>query len=139
MPMPPATRTTGAPGGGFTEAGVEPWLPFGDLATNVEDQRKDPDSFLSLTRDLIGLRDAIPDLRSGRYASLAASDAVLAYQRGDQTVVALNLGAQPATVDGITGTIRIGTRRSRAEEAVTGALTLAPGEGAIVLLDLLPG
>ena len=48
---------------------VEPWLPFGDFAAcNVEDQRRDPDSMLSLCRDLIGLRDAVPDLRSGAYA-----------------------------------------------------------------------
>ena len=31
------------PGAGFTEAGVEPWLPFGDVAAcNVADQRRDP-------------------------------------------------------------------------------------------------
>ena len=28
--------------------------PFGDLSVNVEDQRRDPESFLSLCRDLIG-------------------------------------------------------------------------------------
>ena len=32
-----------APGGGFTDPGAEPWLPFGDLAaSNVEAQRGDP-------------------------------------------------------------------------------------------------
>ena len=52
-PMPWGPR----PGGGFTDAGVEPWLPFGDLsACNVEDQRNDPASMLTLTRDLIALR-----------------------------------------------------------------------------------
>jgi alpha-glucosidase len=130
---------TSTPGGGFTDPDVTPWLPFGDLATNVQDQRTDPDSFLSLTRDLIGVRDAIPDLRSGAYASLASPDDVLAYQRGDQTVIALNLGTEPKTLDGITGTIRVGTRRARAEETVTGTLTLAPSEGVVVLLDPLPG
>ncbi len=31
------------PGGGFTDAGVRPWLPFGDLAAcNVEDQSVRP-------------------------------------------------------------------------------------------------
>lgn len=130
---------SGAPGAGFTDADVTPWLPFGDLTTNVEDQRKDPDSFLSLTRDLIGLRDALPDLRSGAYASVAAPDGVLAYRRGDQTVIALNLGTEPATLDDITGAIRIGTRRERAEEIVSGPLTLAPAEGVIVLLDALHG
>jgi alpha-glucosidase len=130
---------TGEPGGGFTDAGVEPWLPFGDLATNVEDQRRDPDSFLSLCRDLIGLRDALPDLKAGGWASAPAPDGVLAYQRGERTLVALNLGSEPATVDRVTGVVRIGTQRSRDGDRVEGALTLAPGEGAIVLLDVLPG
>ncbi len=130
---------TGAPGAGFTEPGVEPWLPFGDLTVNVEDQRRDPESFLSLCRDLIGVRDALPDLRNGAYASLDAPEGVLAYQRGERTVVALNLGAEPARLGGVTGTIRVATRRSRDEERVDGTLALGPGEGAVVLLDVLPG
>ncbi|MGZ7019333.1 MAG: alpha-amylase family glycosyl hydrolase [Acidimicrobiia bacterium] len=130
---------TAAPGGGFTEAGVEPWLPFGDLSCNVEDQRRDPDSFLSLCRDLIGIRDALPDLRIGAFASRDAPDGVLAYQRGERTVVALNLGTEPVSLDGISGAIRVATHRSRDEERVEGVLGLAPGEGAIVLLDVLPG
>ena len=52
-------------GGGFTAAGVEPWLPFGDLTCNVDDQRDDPGSFLTLTRDLIALRASTPDLVTG--------------------------------------------------------------------------
>src|SRR6266550_1102390 len=52
-PMP----WTGEPGAGYSQPGVEPWLPYGDVAAcNVADQRRDPDSTLSLTRDLIGLR-----------------------------------------------------------------------------------
>ena len=66
-PMP----WSAAPGAGFTEPGVEPWLPFGDLAAaNVEDQRRDPGSTLSFTRDLIQLRAAIPELRTGAYATV---------------------------------------------------------------------
>ncbi len=130
---------SGAPGAGFTTAGVEPWLPFGDLSVNVEDQRRDPASDLSLTRDLIGIRDALPDLRNGEYASLDAPDGVLAYRRGERTVVALNLGAETATLPGVTGIVRVATRRSRDDERVDGSLTLEPGDGAIVLLDVLPG
>ena len=45
------------PGGGFTAAGVRPWLPLGDTeASSVERQRSDPDSMLHLARDLIALR-----------------------------------------------------------------------------------
>jgi alpha-glucosidase len=128
-----------APGAGFTDAGVQPWLPFGDLSVNVEDERRDPESVLSLTRDLIGLRDALPDLRSGAYASVDAPDDVLAYQRGERTLIALNFGTEPASVDGVTGSIRVATVRARDGEEAHGALTLAPGEGAVVLLDVLPG
>ena len=128
-----------APGAGFTDPGVEPWLPFGDLSVNVEDERRDPESFLSLTRDLVGLRDALPDLRSGAYAPVDSPDDVLAYQRGERTLIALNLGPEPATVDRVTGTIRVATVRARDDEEIHGTLTLASGEGAVVLLDVLPG
>ena len=58
---------------------------------NVADQRHDPDSMLSLTRDLIGLRDALPELRRGAYATLPSSDDRLwAWLRGERTVVAMN-------------------------------------------------
>ncbi|HEY3724227.1 MAG TPA: alpha-amylase family glycosyl hydrolase [Acidimicrobiia bacterium] len=127
------------PGAGFTGPEVEPWLPFGDLSVNVEDQRRDPESFLSLCRDLIGLRDALPDLRAGAYASLDGPDGVLTYGRGERTVIALNLGAEAETVADVTGIVRVGTRRARDGERVDGKLTLEPGEGAIVLLDVLPG
>ena len=59
-----ASRAPGSP-----TPGVEPWLPFGDVAAcNVEDQRRDPESLLSLCRDLISLRTAVPELRTGGYA-----------------------------------------------------------------------
>jgi alpha-glucosidase len=138
-PVRTPMQWTAAPGAGFTDAGVEPWLPFGDLSCNVEDQRTDPDSFLSLCRDLIGVRDALPDLRAGAYASLDAPDDVLAFQRGERTVIALNLGTETATLQSVTGVIRIATRRARDGERVEGALTLEPGEGVVVLLDVLPG
>ena len=123
------------PGAGFTRPGVEPWLPFGDLACNVEDQRRDPESFLSLCRDLIGLRDAIPELRSGELRALDAAEGVLAYRRGERTLVVLQLGDAPAAVEGVRGEIRIATRRERDGERVDGALVVGPGEGAVVWLD----
>jgi Glycosidases len=120
------------PGGGFTQPDVNPWLRFGDLACNVADQRDDPDSFLTLTRDLIALRTSTPDLTTGAWARADAPEGVLAYRRGEHTLVVLNLGEAAATVDGVTGTILIGTRRARDGEHLTGSLTLAPAEAAIV-------
>jgi hypothetical protein len=84
------------------------------------------------------VRDALPDLRNGAYASVDAPDGVLAYQRGERSLVALNLGDEPAALSPITGVVRVATRRSRDAERVEGSLRLEPGEGAVVLLDVLP-
>jgi alpha-glucosidase len=130
-PMP----WTGAPGAGFTEPGVEPWLPFGEIAAcNVTDQRADPASVLHLTRDLIALRRELADLRDGAYATFAADGPLWAWRRGESVIAALNLGPEPSTLDGVTGTIRICTNRARDSEHVDGTLGLAPWEGAILTL-----
>jgi alpha-glucosidase len=123
-------------GAGFTAPDVEPWLPFGDIgACNVEDQRRDPNSMLSLCRDLIGLRAAVPDLRAGGYTRVAAEGGLWAWRRGERVVVALNLGDKPARLDTATGIVRIGTRRQRDGERVAGSVTLRPWEGAVIWLD----
>src|SRR5471030_429571 len=50
-------------GSGFTEPGTTPWLPVGDPAAgSVDGQRADPESVLTLTRDLIALRRQNRDL-----------------------------------------------------------------------------
>lgn len=125
------------PGAGFTTPGVEPWLPLGDHATtNVADQRHDPDSMLSLTRDLIGLRDALPELRTGAYRTLDCSDDGLwAWMRGERTLVACNLSDDPATVPGVDGEIRVSTRRERDGGRVDGSVALAPWEAVVVWCD----
>jgi alpha-glucosidase len=124
------------PGAGFSAPGLEPWLPFGDVAAcNVEDQQRDPASVLSLCRDLISLRTAVPELRTGAYTRHAADGGLWAWRRGDRVVVALNLGDDPAELDMPDGMVRIGTRRERDGERVGGLLTLGPWEGAIVWLD----
>jgi alpha-glucosidase len=124
------------PSGGFSEPGVEPWLPYGDArGCNVADQRRDPDSMLSLTRDLIGLRDAIPDLRRGAYRTLPwSNDTRWAFERGPRVVVGLNFSDAETTVPEVAGTIRISTNRARDGEPTPGSLTLGPWEGAIVWL-----
>jgi alpha-glucosidase len=127
---------TGTPGAGFTAPDVEPWLPFGDFAAcNVEDQRDDPASMLSLCRDLIALRAAVPDLRSGSASTFAADSTLWAWRRGERVVVALNLGDETTIVDGVNGLVRVSTRRERDGEPVDGALALHPWEGAVIWLD----
>jgi alpha-glucosidase len=77
------------PGGGFSDA--EPWLPLVDPEErNVAGQAGDPDSLLELYRGLIALRRELgPGIRL-----LDAADGVLAYQRGDDHVVALNFSGE---------------------------------------------
>jgi len=123
-----------SPGLGFTEAGVEPWLPFGDASVaNVAAQREDPGSVLHLARDLIALRRAESDLLTGDYSQVRASGDVWVYRRGSGHLVALNCGDEASEVPA-DGSIVIATRRSRDGEAVDGRLVLAPGEGAVVRL-----
>jgi alpha-glucosidase len=121
-------------GGGFTAPGVEPWLPFGDLAAaNVADQREDAGSMLHLCRDLIALRRENAGLRTGGYAQVPAPPGAWAFRRGDRALVALNLGSERVSVEGATGTVAVGTSRARDGEDVDGAVALGPYEGAVVL------
>ncbi|MET0957026.1 MAG: alpha-amylase family glycosyl hydrolase [Solirubrobacterales bacterium] len=79
----------GSPNGGFTSG--EPWLPLVDPArVNVEAQRDDPASTLTLVRELIRVRRSLPD----DFRLLETQEGVLAYARGDH-VVCLNTTAQP--------------------------------------------
>jgi alpha-glucosidase len=128
-PMP----WSSAPGAGFTDPGVEPWLPFGDLAAcNVADQRDDPTSMLHLARDLIALRRTRADLRGGTYET-ATSDGVLwAWRRGTETAVALNLGESATPADVGPGTILLATDRARDGEEVGDVVTLEPWTGLVV-------
>jgi alpha-glucosidase len=122
------------PGAGFSAPGVEPWLPLGELAgVNVAEQRADPHSALTFTRDLIALRRGEEDLRTGAYEQALVDDGLWAYRRGDGFLVALNLGSRPASVPA-DGTIAIGTRRQRDGEAIARSVLLAPGEGVVVRL-----
>ena len=87
------------------------------------------------TRDLIALRRGDAELRARRLRVAAGSpEGVWAWRRGDGHAVALNLSGAEATVEGLEGTVAIATDRARDGEAVGGALTLAPWQGAVVKL-----
>jgi len=129
---------TAEPGAGFSEPGVEPWLPYGDFAAyNVAAQRHDPDSTLSLTRDLIGLRDALPELRRGDYTPIATpNENVWAWRRGERTIVACNFSDAPVEINEVgPGTVRISSIRAHDDATVDDGLHLDPWEAAIVWRD----
>jgi glycosidase len=76
--------------GGFSTG--EAWLPPVDpQRTNVEDQRDDPRSTLSLVRDLLTVRRVLGD----GFELLDADPGVLAYRRGDH-LIAINTTAEEA-------------------------------------------
>jgi alpha-glucosidase len=121
-----------APGAGFTQPDVRPWLPTGNArAHNVADQRRDPASTLNFVHDLIALRRQRPELRNGTYRQLPSPDGTWAWQRGRDTMIALNLSDQAVRLPSIGGRLVISTTRSREGERVDGGLTLSPWEGAI--------
>ena len=124
-----------APGAGFTAPGVRPWLPFGDLSCNVEDQRSDPDSMLSLARDLLAWRKGSPDLQTGPYRTLEATPGTWAWRRGRRVTVAAAMSDGPGTVPGVEGTIRIATDRTRQGQVVNGTLELGGWEAVVVEAD----
>jgi glycosidase len=119
-------------GGGFTD-GERPWLPLGDVAsTNVAAQRDEPDSVLTLCRDLIAYRRRSPEFVAADYASLPAPDGMWAFGRGDNYVVTLNMSPDPLELEGFTGTVRVCTDRARAQEVAVSPLRMAPYEGLIL-------
>lgn len=131
-----------SPHAGFT-AGAEPWLPVAEdfARTNVEAQRQDAASLLSLYRRLIALRRAEPALAVGAWAPVEAEGDVLAYLReaeGTRFLVALNLGGEAAELrlprEAAAGTVALGTHGAREGEAVEGTVRLGADEGLLVRL-----
>jgi alpha-glucosidase len=128
---------------GFTSG--EPWLPIADdyASVNVEVQRNDPGSTLSLYKTLIGLRRGEPALEIGRLEPVHAEGDVLAYirrgRKGESDfLVALNLGSRHHVLrrpaDAAAGTIALSTHLDRAGERVAGDLDLRADEGLVVRL-----
>jgi alpha-glucosidase len=124
--------------GGFTTG--DPWLPITPNldAVNVEAQRDNPDSMLTLYRQLLTYRRRTPALRLGRYYPVEAAPAgCFAYIRqfNDQRrLIALNFTDAPLELDlEDEGTIALSTHPDRDTATVT-TLTLNPDEGLIVEL-----
>jgi alpha-glucosidase len=121
------------PGGGFTVPGATPWLPLGDVdACNVELQRDDEESLLSLTRALLAFRRSTTAVQLGGYAGVPSPPGTWLYRRGDDVTVALNLSDAEAAIDGSNGKIAIGTDRTREGEVIVGRLELRPWEGVVL-------
>ncbi|KXK21559.1 MAG: alpha-D-1,4-glucosidase [Chloroflexi bacterium OLB15] len=129
---------TGDHNAGFTDG--TPWLPIAlnHATVNVEAERDDPFSTLTLYRRLLALRRAAPALNEGSYRSFDAGEDVFAYIRqGDDSAFAvlLNFSADAKQITlpaNIKGNIRLTTLLDREGESVQNQVALRPYEGMII-------
>jgi alpha-glucosidase len=127
---------TDDPGGGFSEEGVEPWLPYGDLKkTNVARQRDEHDSHLNYTRHLIHARKDVPGLVDGEYEDIDSPPGTWVYRRGRATMVALNFGDDVAAIEDVEGIVRLTTAPGRIDEFAPGRIDLQPLQGVVIVPD----
>lgn len=84
---------------GFSK--TEPWLPVTDdyHTRNVFSQMDKTSSMLSLHQSLLSLRKRREDLRRGDHRPLELGGPLVAYLRGDKTVVVLNLSSERAELN----------------------------------------
>ena len=135
----------GSPNAGFTAG--EPWLPLGQDRSimNVEAQKRETGSMLSLTRALLKLRGQEPSISLGDWAPLAVEGDVLAYVRsrdGQRFAVFLNLGSMPRAVrfgEDLGGRIVLSTHPGRIGSAIHDRADLGANEAVIVRLGRAAG
>lgn len=139
----PMQWTAGAHAG-FSTTG--PWLPLADdyREANVEFERDDPRSTLSLYRKLIRFRKELRVLRDGAmrvFSESEANPACVVYMREtdeERYLVALNLNdceqAVCLEMNG-TGKVFLSTFIDRSGEVHLHSLSLRPNEGLLVRLD----
>lgn len=131
---------------GFCPSSALPWLPITmDYSqSNVEEQQKNPRSFLSLSRALLALRKNHSSLQEGDYKSLYAPGNLFCFSRSNDVetlIIALNFSSsshqwilplewrQNATV-------LISTAMDRQGGKVGQSIELRPNEG--VILGMIP-
>jgi alpha-glucosidase len=126
---------------GFTTG--EPWLPIAEdySRVNVEVERDDPASMLSLYNELIKVRRGESALEVGQFEPMEVDGDLLVYVRRDTEsafLIALNLGPQPQLVNfsnkASEGRIALSTYLDRSGEHVRGDLHLRAEEGLLVRL-----
>ncbi len=130
-----------SPNAGFTTPDATPWLPIEDgyEILNVEAQRDDPTSMLTLTRRLLALRRASRALMLGDYEPITdIPDDCLVYERisgADRYLIALNFTGEPRSLtlpSHPTGTVVLSTHLDRDGEELLTTFELRGHEGCVV-------
>ena len=130
---------------GFTAG--KPWLPIAEdyAQNNVEAERDDPLSILSLYMQLINVRRGEPELEVGELERIDTAGDLLTYIRRDGEsafLVALNFGSEPQVIDisdkAGGGRITLSTGLDRAGESVRGILHIHPDEGLLLRVTTQP-
>src|SRR5690606_18832940 len=119
-------------GWGVTDAWL-PWPPESDTR-NVEAMVADQGSIVHLYRRLLAARKASPALMLGDHVDVDAPEGVVAWRRvgpegGDERVVAVNMGADPAELD-VAGTALVSS--DGAGEGRTFDGTIGPDTGILI-------
>lgn len=124
---------------GFTTG--SPWLPIQSeyIRRNVESEIRDPESFLSLYRNLIALRKRYSSLQHGSYHPIELSGEVFMYIREyerEKILVALNFSDEKTEIKSkdLSGKVIFSSLKG-ADERADGRLSVRPHEGVLILLE----
>lgn len=132
-----------SPNAGFSTH--KPWLRLAGsaLRENVQSQKDDPLSMLSLHQRLIALRQREPSLNVGDYTPVYADTQLIAYIRqaagSPRFLIILNLSHRPAYFKAkdpaLKGIVEIATYPELEGQPVGDTINLAGDEGIIIRLD----
>jgi alpha-glucosidase len=131
-----------SPHAGFTR-GI-PWLPLSPSfrTVNVDTERMNSTSLLTLHRRLIALRRAEPALNTGAYHRIPGTDDIMMFVRqagASRFLIALNFSSKPAALSWsgtrYRGTIVISTALNREGERFEDGITLRPDEGIVSIVS----
>ena len=89
-------------------------------ACNVADQEGRADPVLDACRRAIAARRASEDLAVGSYRSLPSPEGTWAYARGEDSRL-LNMSGDPATFEGVAGTVTVSTEHGLEGSSVEGS------------------
>jgi alpha-glucosidase len=121
---------------GFTDA--IPWLkiPRSAKQKNVEQQSIDPTSVLSYTKRALAIRRELPSLQTGSYRPIGSDPHVLAYERGGEVLVALNMSNKPRVFsfgdEHRSARVLFGSKRPTGKEIDPRDVVLAPYEAVVL-------